>query len=73
MLKKVHRLNYSGSYAFAPPAEDAVINTDDISFIHPIETRRIEPCVTIHFKNGKSMVAIGEPDDFLVNEAIDPI
>jgi len=63
-LKKVQRLNYFTSYAFAPPSEDAVINTAEIVSVTEVVTRRNEPCVAIRFRNGDTMTALGRPRDF---------
>lgn len=64
-LKKVRVLNYDRDYAYAPPADDAVINTDEIQSIVPVETRRSERCVSVRFRDGKTLTCIGVPDDFI--------
>jgi hypothetical protein len=64
MLKKVLFLNYKARYAYAPPMEDAVINTDEITSVTPTETRCWYPCVLIRFRNSDHMTVVGKPEDF---------
>jgi hypothetical protein len=64
-LKKVQRLNFSGNYAYAPPVEEAVINTDHITSVVPTEARGQGPFVLIRFTDGSTHVCVGCPEDFV--------
>lgn len=65
MMKKVRRIDYDAPCAFAPLTTDAVVNTDDISRVFPIETRRTEACVRVVFRDGGKMDCVGTVEDFL--------
>jgi len=65
MLKKVRRIKDNMLYAYAPPAEDAVIQTNELIMVTQSETRRSEPCVRLLFRDGSQMDCLGRPQDFL--------
>lgn len=65
MMRKVKKLNWDRA-TFAPFAEEAVVNLDDISRIEIDDrTRRTEPCVRLTFRDGGTMQCLGKPEDFL--------
>ncbi len=65
MLIKVKRLNYNGNYAYAPPQEDAVINTEEIVSAVPTEARGEGPFLLVHFTTGDTMTMVGTLDMLL--------
>ena len=66
MLKKVKYQNWRApNFAYAPPTEDAVIQTDRIVSVTPTESRGSGPFVLVKFDDGTSMTCIGKPEDFL--------
>lgn len=69
MLKAVKFIDYNANYAYAPPEEDAVINTDEIVSVVAIRreyTRRaFDDTVRIKFKDGSWLDVLGEPHDFI--------
>lgn len=72
MLVKLQILNFNANYAYAPPAEEQIVDLDDIRQISPIETRYSEPCSRIRLANGSHVVAVGSPADVLQTAAAIP-
>lgn len=65
MLKKVKLLDYHGNYAYAPPAVDSIVNTDDITSAKPCEARGIGPFLSIKFKDGRTETMVGTIEELL--------
>lgn len=65
MMKKVRRIDYNAPCTYAPLTTDAVVNTEEISRVFSIETRRTEPCVRLVFRDGGKMDCVGTAEDFL--------
>lgn len=65
MLIKVKALNYNTDYTYAPPQEDAVINTDDIQSVQKCDARGWGPFVCVTFTNGNKLTCAGVPGDFV--------
>lgn len=69
MLKIVRYIDYKANYAYSPPDEEAVINTEEIvtaTQILRVNTRRPFDFITrIKFKDGSTMDVIGKPSDFV--------
>jgi hypothetical protein len=64
-LIKVKRLNYNTDYAYAPPQEDAVINSDDVQSVTETDARGTGPFVVVRFRDGQTMTCVGRPGDFV--------
>lgn len=67
-LIAVQYIDYSGNYAYAPPTEEAVINTDEIVSITPIRpenTRSSYALVKVRFRDGRTLDIVGKPSDFV--------
>lgn len=62
MLIKVKRLNWQANYAYAPPQEDAVINTEEVVSAVPTEACGSGPFLSVRFRDGSSMTVVGTPD-----------
>ncbi len=71
MLKAVKFQNWKAeSYTYAPPIQDAVINTDEITSVRQHDPGRGNgPFVKISFNNGDTMICQGRPSDFLERTA----
>jgi hypothetical protein len=65
VLKKVQKLNYSADYTYAPPQVDALVNTDEVATVWPVEARGSGPFVAVKLKTGETIVCVGTVDDFL--------
>lgn len=65
MLIKVKYLNFETSYQYAPPQQEGVINTDAIQSVVTTDARGSGPFVKIQFRDGRTMVCVGKPTDFL--------
>ncbi len=65
MLIKVRRQNWDATFAYAPPLEDAVINTDEVVSAVPVESRGVGLFMSVRFRDGTSMTVQGRPDDLL--------
>jgi hypothetical protein len=63
-LIKVRRQNWQANFAYAPPTEDAVINTDEVASAFPTESRGEGPFVQVRFRDGSSMTVLGTVDQF---------
>lgn len=68
-LKLVRAVNYAGNYAYAPPQEEALIDTDSIKLVVPTEARGTGPFVRVIFKDGAELVCVGMPRDFLPTDS----
>ena len=66
MLIKVKYQNWSGNFAYAPPVEDAVINTEEIVNATPTESRGSGPWTKVKFRDGSTMTIQGNPDQLLL-------
>jgi hypothetical protein len=64
-LKRVQMLDYHANYAYAPPAVDAVVNTEEIVSARPTDARGSGPFVAIKFRDGTSMTIVRTVDDLL--------
>ena len=69
MLIKVRRLNYQRDYAYAPPQEDAVINTEDVVQAYPTEARGPGPFTLVKFRDGTSCTIAGTLDQLVPDES----
>lgn len=69
MLIKVKWQNWEANFSYAPPTEDAVINTDDVARAVPAESRGSGPFTRVTFRDGSSMTVLGTPEQFLVAES----
>jgi hypothetical protein len=60
---RVERLNYGAQYAYAPPAEVAYVNTDEIQQAFPVEARGTGPHFAIRFRDGVNITCRGDIDE----------
>ena len=65
MLIKVRRQDWSGTFAYAPPLEDAVINTDDVRQAYRTDSRDNGPWTKVEFRDGSTCTIHGLPDQLL--------
>ena len=65
MLKKVKYLNWSGNFAYAPPQEDCIINTDEVISVVPTEARGSGPFMLVKMSDGSKLTLVGVPEDLL--------
>lgn len=63
-LKKCLVQDWSGSFAYAPPLKDAVINLDEVSTIQETDSRGCGPWVRVTMRNGDRFIVQGVPADF---------
>lgn len=64
-LIKVRMVDYSQNYSYAPPQEDAILNTEEIVSAVPTEARGDGPFLRVNLKDGTRMVIVGTVDDVL--------
>lgn len=64
MLIKVRRQNWNADFAYAPPTEEAVVNTDEIVSAVPAESRGVGPFTLVKFRDGSTMTVEGTPAQF---------
>lgn len=62
---KVRKVDYSQSYAYAPPDVEAYVNENTITNIEPVETRKIEKCSMLQFQDKESWIVVGTPADIM--------
>lgn len=72
MLKLIHALVFTRQ-GQDPYNSTAAINTDEIVSVEPAgwevtRWRNGAPCVEICFRNGRTLYALGRPDDFVEGE-----
>lgn len=65
MLKKVKYLNWNGNFAYAPPQEDCIINTDEVISAVPTEARGSGPFMLVKMSDGSKLTLVGVPEDLL--------
>jgi hypothetical protein len=65
MLVKVTRLNYDVQYAYAPPREEALVNTDSVQSVTRTEARGEGPFCLLAFQDGTQMTVVGTPEGLL--------
>ncbi len=65
MLKKVKYQNWNARFAYAPPLEDLVINTEEIVHAEPCKSRGVGPFVKITFRYGGEKIVQGTVEDLL--------
>ncbi len=65
MLRKFKFLDYGANYAYAPPQEDCIINTDNIVSAVPTESRGSGPFVLVKMSDGSKLTIVGRPEDLL--------
>lgn len=69
MLIKVKYLDYDKPCAYAPPQEDAILNTDDVVSAVPTEARGSGPFLRVNLRDGTSITIVGTPDTLLAGQA----
>lgn len=65
MLRKFKFLDYGASYAYAPPQEDCIINTDEVVSAIPTDARGSGPFMMVRFNGGYNLTLVGQPEDLL--------
>jgi hypothetical protein len=68
-LMKVRRLNFDFTTAYAPPQEDAVLNTEDVVSVVKTEARGSGPFLYVQLRTGNDMTIVGDVDGFLAAAA----
>jgi hypothetical protein len=68
-LIMVRRLNFDAQTAYAPPQEDAILNTEDVLSVVQTEARGSGPFLYVRFRNGDGMTIVGDVGGFLAAAA----
>lgn len=68
MLVRVRRQNWEANFAYAPPLEDAVINTREVVWAVPTQSRGEGPFTLIRFRDGTSMIVKGTPETLPIGD-----
>ncbi len=64
-LIRVLALDYHANYAYAPPAVESAVNTDEILSVVPTDARGTGPFVQITLRNGSSLTCRGTVEEIL--------